>query len=210
MTKTGRNAAVGLVATAVMTVAGRANAQDDRTGSTAGPEATIVLHVTNYANLSHDILNVAMARVANVYHGIGVSIAWVEDNGSVKRRQDGQLHLNVLLLSPDMAEKIIEAADIEDGVLGLAHPEGGRASIFCDRIATAPGAPMYLPIPLGDVIAHEVGHLLLGANSHSAMGIMRAHTNVHGLHLQGFDKRQADTIRRTLTSARGSVPTAGR
>jgi hypothetical protein len=28
---------------------------------------------------------------------------------------------------------------------------------------------------LGTVIAHELGHLLLGSNSHSGVGIMRAH-----------------------------------
>ena len=28
---------------------------------------------------------------------------------------------------------------------------------------------------LGHVMAHELGHLLLGSNSHSGMGIMRAH-----------------------------------
>ena len=75
---------------------------------------------------------------------------------------------------------------------------GGRASIFCDRIATMPGAPTYFANPLGDVIAHEVGHLLLGANSHSPSGIMRANVDVRALHLQSFDKAQAHTIRTTL------------
>jgi hypothetical protein len=28
---------------------------------------------------------------------------------------------------------------------------------------------------LGDVLAHEIGHLLLGSNSHSVSGIMSAH-----------------------------------
>ena len=97
-----------------------------------------------------------------------------------------------------MAEKKITAEGIKDGVLGQAHVSGGRASIFCDRIATTPGAPKYFPIPLGDVIAHEVGHLLLGANSHSRSGIMRANVDVRALHLQSFEKTQAHTIRTTL------------
>jgi len=32
-----------------------------------------------------------------------------------------------------------------------------------------------LPQILGNVIAHELGHLLLGANSHTPQGLMRAH-----------------------------------
>jgi hypothetical protein len=83
-------------------------------------------------------------------------------------------------------------------VLGQAHHPSGRASIFCERIATVPGAPTYFPIPLSDVIAHEVGHLVLGSNSHSRGGIMRAHANVHTIHLQRFDEAQGRTIRTVL------------
>jgi hypothetical protein len=28
---------------------------------------------------------------------------------------------------------------------------------------------------MGAIIAHEIGHLLLGSNAHAAIGIMRAH-----------------------------------
>ena len=83
-------------------------------------------------------------------------------------------------------------------MLGQAHPPSGRASIFCDRIATMPGAPTYFANPLGDIIAHEVGHLLLGANSHTRSGIMRPNTDVRALPLQSFEKTQARTIRTTL------------
>ena len=205
MTKTGRNATVALVAAAAMTVAGRASAQDAPTPVPGRDDATIVLHVVNYAALSRDVLDVATARVAMVYERIGVRTVWVDGEVSSEERQDGRLHLSILLLSRDMAEKKIKANGIKNGVLGQAHPAGRRASIFCDRIAAAPGAPKYLPIPLGDVIAHEVGHLLLGANSHSPTGIMRAHTNVHGLHLQGFDKRQAGAIRTSLMEPSGGA-----
>jgi len=204
MTNTGRNTTVALVAAAVMMVAGPATANEEPT-ATSNREATIVLHVTNYAALSGDVLEVAMARVAMVYERIGVRVVWVEDRGSVRRRQDGQLHLTVLLLSHDMAEKIISAARIKDGVLGLGHPEGGRASIFCDRIATTSGALQHLGIPLGDVIAHEVGHLLLGANSHSRSGIMRANVNVRAVQLQSFERTQALTIRTTLMALAAST-----
>ena len=97
-----------------------------------------------------------------------------------------------------MADKKISAEGLKDGVFGQAHQPSGRASIFCERIATMPGAPTYFPIPLGDVIAHEVGHLVLGTNSHSRSGIMRANANVHTMHLQTFDEAQARTIRTVL------------
>ena len=34
-------------------------------------------------------------------------------------------------------------------------------------------AEFEIPMVLGNVIAHEIGHLLLGVNSHSALGIMQ-------------------------------------
>jgi len=198
MTNAGRKATVTLVTAAAMMVAGRASANDEPTSATAGSEATIVLHVTNYAGLSRDVLAAAGARVAMVYERIGVRSVWVDGGVSLEQRQDGRLHLSILLLSRDMADLKIAAEGIKDGVLAQAHLPSGRAYIFCERIATAPGAPKYFPIPLGDVIAHEVGHLVLGANSHSGSGIMRAYTNVHALHLQSFDKTQERIIRAVL------------
>jgi hypothetical protein len=197
MTSAGRTATVAFVAAFVM-VAGRASAQDSATPAPGRQETTLVLHVTNYAALSRDILDVASSRVAMVYQRIGVRTVWVDGEVSSEERQDGRLHFSILLLSRDMAEKQIKARGIKDGVLGIAHPPSGRASIFRDRIATMAGAPTHLANPLGDVIAHEVGHLLLGVDSHSSTGIMRARTNVHGRHLQGFDKTQAGSIHTRL------------
>ena len=44
-------------------------------------------------------------------------------------------------------------------------------------------APQRFAIALGDVIAHEVGHLVLRTNSHSRCGIMRANVDVHAIQL---------------------------
>ena len=177
-----------------------ARAQADPISPTDQGQPTIVLHVINYAALSRDVLDETMARVASVYKVIGVRTVWVESERTAEERHNSPLHLSILLLSRDMADRKISAEGLKDGVFGQAHQPSGRASIFCERIATMPGAPTYFPIPLGDVIAHEVGHLVLGTNSHSRSGIMRAHANVHTMHLQTFDEAQARTIRAVLTT----------
>jgi hypothetical protein len=47
------------------------------------------------------------------------------------------------------------------------------AGIFCDRIAELNSrSPQSLPTILGDVMAYELGHLLLPAPGHSLSGIM--------------------------------------
>lgn len=188
-----------LVAVGIAGTGHAARAQPaDPMAATSQPQLTMVLHVVNYAVLSRDVLDETKARVTNVYEVIGVRTVWIDGERSADQRNDGRPHFTILLLSRDMAEKKISAEGLKDGVLGQAHHPSGRASIFCERIATMPGAPTYFPIPLGDVIAHEVGHLVLGSNGHSRSGIMRAHTNVHTIHLQTFDEAQARTIRTVL------------
>jgi hypothetical protein len=176
----------------------------DPIAATGQGHPTMVLHIINYPALSRDVLDETKARVTSVYEVIGVRTVWVDGERRADQGQDGRLHLTILLLSRDMAEKKISAEGIKDGVLGQAHQPSGRASIFCERIATMPGAPTYFPIPLGDVIAHEVGHLVLGSNSHTPSGIMRAHANVHTIHLQTFDEAQARTIRTVLMKLAGT------
>ena len=197
MTKA-RKTTAAMVAAMAMTVGGRASANDEPIAATDQREAIIVVHVVNYAGLSRDVLDEAKTRVASVYAVIGVRTVWVDGQDTVKPRRDGPLHLTVMLLSREMAQKKISAEGLSDHLLGQAHLPSGRAYIFCDRIATMPGAPTYFPIPLGDVIAHEVGHLVLRSNSHSRSGIMRVNADVHAIHLQSFDKTQARSIRTML------------
>ena len=50
------------------------------------------------------------------------------------------------------------------------------ASVYYDyamHLARSDSAEFEIPTILGYVIAHEVGHLLLGSNSHSGSGIMQ-------------------------------------
>ena len=158
-------------------------------------DATIVLHAVNYAALSRDVLEAAMARVAMIYERIGVRIG-----GSMTWEVSGVTRM-VSSTSPFCCSRARwrrrkSQRTVSKTVCSARRTcPAGRASIFCDRIATTPGAPKYFPIPLGNVIAHEVGHLVLGANSHSRSGIMRANVDVRAFHIQRFDETQAHTIR---------------
>jgi len=55
---------------------------------------------------------------------------------------------------------------------------GDMASVFYGRVEDFASDADFngneMPLILGDVMAHELGHLLLGTNSHSPAGIMRA------------------------------------
>ena len=190
MAKTGRTARVAVVAFMALGLAARASG-NDTIAKTEQPKPTIVLHVTNYAELSPEVIDAAKARVAAVYAVIGVRTVWDDRGMAVSRLQNGELHVNVLLLPRD--KKGTNAH-----VLGQAHLPSGRAYIFCDRIAGMAGLPTSFATALADVIAHEVGHLALQGGGHSPSGIMRASLHGRFKHVQSFNRTEERTIRAAL------------
>ena len=69
-------------------------------------------------------------------------------------------------------------AHFGDATLGIAAPSEknttASASVFCDRVEKlSKGGHASLAVILGHAAAHEIGHLLLGSNSHSPFGLMR-------------------------------------
>jgi hypothetical protein len=83
--------------------------------------------------------------------------------------------LKVLLLSKEMAIRKAATDGVGDAVLAQAAKGCGRTYIFSHRVgALAKRNQRSVGEVLGWVIAHELGHLILPENSHSATGIMSA------------------------------------
>jgi hypothetical protein len=193
MAHLGRYTAAALAAALTLTAGGSATAEQ--------LDTTIVVHVDDHAAVARDVLAGAMDRVADVYKAIGVRIEW-DRGAAVSRATPGERHLNVLLLTRDLrAKKIAEDAE-KQAVLGYAHLASGRAYIFFERVAALPGPDTSLATQLGDVIAHEIGHLMLGQRTHSANGIMRASLGVRTFPLETFSGTEARTIRAALLASR--------
>ena len=190
MAKTGRKATAALVACMALGLAGRASG-NDAIEKTEQTKPTIVLHVTNDAALSPAVISAAKARVAAVFAVIGVRTVWDDRGMAVSRLQNGELHVNILLLPRDMKQG-------KGSVLGQAHLPSGRAYIFCDRIAEMAGLSASFPTALADVIAHEVGHLALQEGGHSPSGIMRASLHGRFVHVRSFNRDEERIIRATL------------
>ena len=105
------------------------------------------------------------------------------------------------------------------GEATLGFAEGGNlASVFYKRVEDLTwfldGHDEHeTPMLLGDVIAHEIGHLLLGTNSDSPTGIMSAKWDREYLRLgqmgfQRFSPEQGAAMRKTLLRVSGG-PVAG-
>jgi len=194
MAKTSRKVTIALAVSAALLTARAATAADT-------PErATIVLHVDDFANLLGTDLNAAEAVAGRIFAAAGIRTVWVHgrDKGP---RIGGALHVKVLVLSREMAEQKISADDVGPAVLGQAAKVCGRAYIFSHRIdALAKRNQRYVGDLLGRVIAHEVGHLLLPENGHSAIGVMTAALNLNRSAFVAFTPEQRATIRQVIAS----------
>ena len=70
--------------------------------------------------------------------------------------------------------RVFTRANEQPGALAYALPyEGKHIVIFYDRVRTEV-EPSRVPALLAHVIAHEIGHILEGVNSHSKSGVMKA------------------------------------
>jgi hypothetical protein len=111
----------------------------------------------------------------------GLQTEWVDCGGSAP--QSGQdARCQPLLDSLTLCVRIVSdtSAAVPNDVLGFASlqpsQQGVYATVFYSRVAAASaefGVDAYHV--LGCAMAHEIGHLLLGSQSHTTRGLMRAH-----------------------------------
>jgi hypothetical protein len=97
-----------------------------------------------------------------------------------------------------------------------ADSQGCYSDVFYDRVMELHANwKATLADTLGSVMAHELGHLLLGSNSHSVMGIMRARWQSEELRRLSrgallFTTEQADRMNERVNRARPTVELAAR
>ena len=141
------------------------------------PTATVLVH--NYRRVSPAIVTAAEREAGRILDAAGVRVVWVEcpmrsttagARGSCLRAlKSTDILLRVL---PPPARHSLKA-----DVFGFAVSPI-LANVYYDyavRLAVEQGYVEFdARIILGSVIAHELGHLLLGSNSHSSAGIMRS------------------------------------
>jgi len=147
--------------------------------SGADSNPTIRIRVNNYTQATPAMLAGAEREADRILGKAGLQTVWLDCHPG---------HSGVDSLDP--CRKPLEATDIvlrvlsqsiqnkfQDTLFGFAVVPV-LASVYYDyamHLARSDNAQFEIPIILGCVIAHEVGHLLLGSNSHSVSGIMQGH-----------------------------------
>jgi hypothetical protein len=128
--------------------------------------------VYNYAEVEERLLASTQRIAGNIFREAGVELRWVDC--ALVSPDSTVLYLR--LLSAPMAERL-RFRPKEFGVALLSRDEAhaSNAYIFYDKVIQMVRQGRVLrPELLGHVFAHEIGHLLLGNNSHSRTGIMQS------------------------------------
>jgi hypothetical protein len=204
-----------------LVIAGLAVVQIGAAQSSVGGTA-LAVHVRNYAEIDAKRLVKAESVAAEILRKAGAETRWagVEDippdqtgncaEPSLTSLSDIRLHI----VSSTMAERLA----LPGNVMGLSPgsgPDRRLVYVFYDSVrelsqrqlqAQAKGdIPLRASVEqiLGEMIAHEIGHILLNLPSHSKTGVMRGDWDLKDLYDIAhnslfFTQSQAEIIRREV------------
>ena len=177
-------------------------------------EKDITVLVYNYAPVSQEVLAQAETEAGRIYGHGGVAVGWVDcllTATACKGPSRPSLPV-VRILPRASAERLRQ---VQDSYGFALYPEGGgfalianvfahNANLLAERRGLPPG------VVLGHLLAHEIGHLLLGPGSHGWSGIMKAAW--HGQDLETMAKGQMlfstgelEEMRRNIAARIGAV-----
>jgi hypothetical protein len=144
----------------------------------------VAISVFNYSGISSEILIRAEEVSSHVFGEAGIHVEWVNcssadeaPSGKVAYRQAIPQHLDLHIVRRSL--------NLRDSTLGISYlasdGTGFQADIFFEGIEKLGHETFVDPAIILGHAAHEIGHLLLGTNSHSPRGIMRAHWEMEEL-----------------------------
>ena len=142
-------------------------------------EMQVTISVHNDAGISAGTLRRAEMEASRVFRQSGIEAKWLNcplpadgpEDAAQCRTAEFPAHLQLRI-----ARRSRNLSEITFGISYLsADGSGCYANLFYERIEEMyERSRVNLASLLGDVAAHEIGHLLLGTNSHAENGIMRA------------------------------------
>jgi hypothetical protein len=178
-------------------------------GAALGLPATPVrIAIRNDARIPERVLTQAANEASRIFRQAGVDTVWIvcqSSNAGTSTQPDclssgdlTHLSLRIVPWSSQLGDSTFGVAFLSDAGVGVYgdvfYPLVEKLHSDCDAS---------LSRVLGHVMAHEIGHLLLGLHSHSALGIMQPQWQGEALRRIGmgtllFTAEQARSIREKL------------
>jgi len=141
------------------------------------PTLSVAVRVYDYAGIPEEV---AFAEtVANeIFRRADIAIRWVDACVT-----GAQTRLQVNLLTASMVRNV----NVPSDVLGFAYAGIGQANVVIPRVRVTAITHKMTPAQLlGIVMAHELGHLLLPARSHTPVGLMSANMDLNRVRIGAF------------------------
>lgn len=139
---------------------------------------SLTVSVFNDADVSPSVLSQAQDRAIAIMRRSGVSLTWLDCGTPVSRVPN--TGCSAIAFPKHVSVRVVaKVSPIKTDIFGQsfqdATGEGNYAVVYFAGLASSnAGATVPRGELLGCVIAHELGHLLLGKDSHSATGLMSA------------------------------------
>ena len=152
----------------------------------------VTVRIYDHAKLRPTTLRKAEKEAARIFRLAGIDTIWLHcplteeelAGNRVCERDFGKSSL-VLRILPESKARVLARDPREFGIAHLSERGGFAtdASVFSHRAAElAETIIASKAVVLGHVLAHEMGHLLLGAGRHSSEGLMMAGWRAEQLH----------------------------
>jgi hypothetical protein len=164
-------------------------------------DSAFTVLVFNFRHVSTDILSNAEKEADQIFGRAGIKIVWQECpiGNEPCRKRSGPVFFLAIKEGP-VQNKFL------DVVSGEAMVADHLAVVYYDalpRVARRKTTPYEASTVLACFIAHELGHLLLGAHGHSLHGVMRDRWDIEQTRLAlmselDFMPEEGKLMRRTL------------
>jgi hypothetical protein len=174
------------------TLALLAGSASGRTGRAFGPEERLLIRVYDEAQVPAAVLHSATMETARLFGAAGIRISW--EHLSAELPEDiGTDMTAVAFVKPDERPYLVirlrrqTPANLFPRALAYSLPfahRGAHVQIFYDRVeALIHSVNIADYVVLGHVMAHELGHVLLGSTEHASAGLMQANWTPAGWRL---------------------------
>ena len=184
---------------------------DERAKTAQRGDLAVKVSVFNDAQISDGKVATAESAAARLFAHAGIRIDWLNCGHATETGEERASCSKAAFPEHFVVRLRQRSLNLNESTLGLSFLGddgiGCHADVFYAGVEPIQQeAGLSAEAILGLVIAHELGHLLLGTNSHAARGIMRANWKKQDLSLAGkgmlgFTEDQAQKMRGRLESA---------
>lgn len=174
-------------------------------------DRSVTISVYNDAGIAQDTVLEAEVEAGRVFRRAGIEVKWLNCEATPGPQQS--LACREVMFPAHLHLRIEQRAlQAKERVLGIsflaADGTGCQADLFFEPMEELHNSSrVNLSLLLGHVAAHEVGHLLLGTNSHASAGIMQADwtgEDLASINLAGlyFSPGESKRMREKLSTGR--------